>query len=76
MSKSLARQAILCATLALGSAPNHHVLRVRSGFSALSVSRLAATIYVWWDGAKLFAFRVRRDDFYRPVPAVRGIVCR
>ncbi|MCU1791685.1 L-asparaginase [Pectobacterium polaris] len=28
----------------LGSAQNPHVLRVRSGFSALSVSKLAASI--------------------------------
>ncbi|ATX00182.1 DNA metabolism protein [Citrobacter europaeus] len=31
----------------LGSAQNPHVLRVRSGFCALSVSKRAATIYAY-----------------------------
>ncbi|TCJ53118.1 hypothetical protein DXN13_23875 [Salmonella enterica subsp. enterica serovar Enteritidis] len=35
-------RAILLAILDLGSAQNPHVLRVRSGFCALSVSKLAA----------------------------------
>ncbi|EBU7763648.1 hypothetical protein DK750_02105 [Salmonella enterica subsp. enterica serovar Rovaniemi] len=37
-------RAILLAILDLSSAQNPHVLRVRSGFSALSVSKLAAPI--------------------------------
>ncbi|EBK0368265.1 hypothetical protein D3D45_08485 [Salmonella enterica] len=37
-------RAILFAILILGSAQNPHVLRVRSGFCALSVSKLAAPI--------------------------------
>nr|HAC6696872.1 L-asparaginase [Salmonella bongori serovar 66:z65:-] len=37
-------QAILFAILNQGSAQNPHVLRVRSGSSALSVFKLAATI--------------------------------
>ncbi|EAA7368505.1 hypothetical protein DPD06_14465 [Salmonella enterica subsp. enterica serovar Fresno] len=37
-------RAILLAILVLGSAQNPHVLRVRSGFCALSVSKLAAGI--------------------------------
>ncbi|OZU32227.1 hypothetical protein CCO52_04685 [Salmonella enterica subsp. enterica serovar Bergen] len=37
-------RAILLAILDLGSAQNPHVLRVRSGFCALSVSKLAAPI--------------------------------
>ncbi|EBH8755553.1 L-asparaginase [Salmonella enterica subsp. enterica] len=37
-------RAILLAILDLGSAQNPHVLRVRSGFYALSVSKLAAPI--------------------------------
>nr|BCQ85148.1 hypothetical protein SAML2017_02260 [Salmonella enterica] len=37
-------RAILLAILVLGSAQNPHVLRVRSGFCALSVSKLAAPI--------------------------------
>ncbi len=37
-------RAISLAILNLGSAHNPHVLRVRSGFSALSVSKLAAQI--------------------------------
>ncbi|PQQ37001.1 hypothetical protein C6H68_15910 [Photorhabdus luminescens] len=37
-------RAILFAILNLGSAQNPHVLRVRSGFSALSVFKLPATI--------------------------------
>ncbi len=37
-------RAILFAILNLGSAQNPHVLRVRSGFSALSVFKLSATI--------------------------------
>ena len=37
-------QAILFVILAPGSARNPHVLCVRSGFSALSMSRLSATI--------------------------------
>ncbi|POD98183.1 hypothetical protein BV924_05305 [Pectobacterium odoriferum] len=37
-------RAILFAILNLGSARNPHVLRVRSGFCALSVSKLAAPI--------------------------------
>ncbi|PHZ29287.1 L-asparaginase [Yersinia bercovieri] len=37
-------QAILFAILNLGSARNPHVLCVRSGFCALSASKLAATI--------------------------------
>ncbi|EAP0877903.1 L-asparaginase [Salmonella enterica] len=36
--------AILLAILVLGSAQNPHVLRVRSGFCALSVSKLAPPI--------------------------------
>ncbi|OXM23892.1 L-asparaginase [Pantoea sp. AV62] len=40
----LAHQAILFASLNPGSAHNPHVLRVRSGCSALSVFRLTATI--------------------------------
>ncbi|OVZ72902.1 L-asparaginase [Yersinia intermedia] len=35
---------MLLATLNLGSAQNPHVLRVRSGFCALSASKLSATI--------------------------------
>ncbi|PTA89532.1 DNA metabolism protein [Enterobacteriaceae bacterium A-F18] len=35
----------------LGSAHNPHVLRVRSGCSALSVSKLAATMYAYWVGS-------------------------
>ncbi|PAW37670.1 hypothetical protein CIL06_09770 [Pantoea vagans] len=42
--KSLSHSAILFVSLNLGSAHNPHVLRVRSGCSALSVSRLPATI--------------------------------
>ncbi|ECE6151465.1 L-asparaginase [Salmonella enterica subsp. enterica] len=37
-------RAILLAILVLGSVQNPHVLRVRSGFCALSVSKLAASI--------------------------------
>jgi hypothetical protein len=37
-------RAILFVILNLGSAQNPHVLRVRSGFSALSASKLTATI--------------------------------
>lgn len=37
-------RAILLAILDLDSAQNPHVLRVRSGFCALSVSKLAAPI--------------------------------
>ncbi|PWD74771.1 L-asparaginase [Dickeya dianthicola] len=40
----MSHQAILFARLDLGSAQNLHVLRVRSGFSALSASTLTATI--------------------------------
>ncbi|PJE87369.1 L-asparaginase [Yersinia mollaretii] len=32
-----------------GSARNPHVLRVRSGFCALSVSKLPALITAYWD---------------------------
>ncbi|PDQ08157.1 hypothetical protein CJZ73_21085 [Salmonella enterica subsp. enterica serovar Enteritidis] len=39
-------RAILLAILDLGSAQNPHVLRVRSGFCALSVSKLAAPRYI------------------------------
>ncbi|AUY38041.1 MAG TPA: L-asparaginase [Leclercia adecarboxylata] len=39
-----AHQAILFAILDLASAHNPHVLRVRSGCSALSVSKLPSTI--------------------------------
>ena len=42
--KSLSHQAILLVILALGSARNPHVLRVRSGIEALSVSKLTASI--------------------------------
>ncbi|PWD55893.1 hypothetical protein DF209_18485 [Pectobacterium polaris] len=41
-------RAILFAILNLGSAQNPHVLRVRSGFSALSVSKLAEPITPTW----------------------------
>jgi len=44
LSESLSHQAILFAILNQGSAQNPHVLRVRSGSSALSVSKLAATM--------------------------------
>ncbi|PDO89411.1 hypothetical protein BK797_00015 [Kosakonia sacchari] len=37
-------KAIFLAILTPGSAQNPHVLRVRSGFSALAVVKLAATI--------------------------------
>ncbi|KAA1279979.1 L-asparaginase [Citrobacter pasteurii] len=40
---------MLFAILTLGSAHNPHVLRVRSGCSALSVTKLAAPIYAYWD---------------------------
>ncbi|NDO79389.1 hypothetical protein CJP72_00990 [Citrobacter sp. NCU1] len=40
----LTQQAILFAILALGSAHNPPVLRVRSGCSALSMPKLAATM--------------------------------
>ncbi|ARD18736.1 L-asparaginase [Edwardsiella piscicida] len=40
----MSHQAILLAKLDLGSAQNPHVLRVRSGFSALSASSLTATM--------------------------------
>ena len=43
-ANSLSHQAILFASLALGSARNPHVRHVRSGFSALSMSKLPATI--------------------------------
>ncbi|EBS4563887.1 hypothetical protein DOW39_07560 [Salmonella enterica subsp. enterica serovar Tanger] len=38
----------------LGSAQNPHVLRVRSGFCALSVSKLAAPITPGGIGSKIF----------------------
>ncbi|WP_313080921.1 hypothetical protein [Atlantibacter sp.] len=44
MTKNLSIRAILFAILNPGSAQNPRVLRVRSGFSALAVSKLAATI--------------------------------
>ncbi|POT28099.1 hypothetical protein C3433_03065 [Citrobacter freundii] len=50
--KRLVHQAILFASLTLGSAHNPHVLQVRSGCSALSVSKLAATIYALLTGSK------------------------
>lgn len=43
-ANSLSHQAILFASLAPGSARNLHVRHVRSGFSALSMSKLPATI--------------------------------
>ncbi|ATS98786.1 DNA metabolism protein [Salmonella enterica subsp. enterica serovar Enteritidis] len=45
-------RAILLAILDLGSAQNPHVLRVRSGFCALSVSKLAAPITPTGIGSK------------------------
>ncbi|OXM35475.1 hypothetical protein NW10_01965 [Salmonella enterica subsp. enterica serovar Weslaco] len=45
---------ILLAILDLGSAQNPHVLRVRSGFCALSVSKLAAPITPTGIGSKIF----------------------
>ncbi|ATI85108.1 hypothetical protein CGA24_09025 [Salmonella enterica subsp. enterica] len=47
-------RAILLAILVLGSAQNPHVLRVHSGFCALSVSRLAAPITPGGIGSKIF----------------------
>ncbi|OWS92395.1 L-asparaginase [Escherichia coli] len=40
---------MLFAILVLGSAHKPHVLRVRFGCCALSVPKLAATIYAYWD---------------------------
>ncbi|TGC86150.1 hypothetical protein C9F02_11860, partial [Salmonella enterica subsp. enterica serovar Wilhelmsburg] len=48
-------RAILLAILDLGSAQNPHVLRVRSGFCALSVSKLAAPITPGGIGSKPLA---------------------
>ncbi|APZ58159.1 hypothetical protein AW74_18450 [Salmonella enterica subsp. enterica serovar Montevideo str. CDC 2011K-1674] len=48
-------RAILLAILDLGSAQNPHVLRVRSGFCALSVSKLAAPITPNGIGSKIIA---------------------
>ncbi|ATY01110.1 hypothetical protein AL497_25030 [Klebsiella aerogenes] len=45
-------RAILLAILNLGSAQNPHVLRVRSGFCALSVFKLAAPITPTGIGSK------------------------
>ncbi|EBY3142866.1 hypothetical protein CBI80_01430 [Salmonella enterica subsp. enterica serovar Morehead] len=47
-------RAILLAILVLGSAQNPHVLRVRCGFCALSVSRLAAPITPGGISSKIF----------------------
>ncbi|OVU38910.1 hypothetical protein BME18_06750 [Klebsiella michiganensis] len=47
-------RAISLAILDLGSARNPHVLRVRSGFSALSVSKLAAPITPTGIGSKSY----------------------
>ncbi|RAW70740.1 hypothetical protein CKY12_09820 [Photorhabdus sp. S12-55] len=44
ITNCLSHRAILFVILNLGSAQNPHVLRVRSGFSALSVFKLPATI--------------------------------
>ncbi|PXB03771.1 hypothetical protein DMB41_00145 [Pectobacterium carotovorum subsp. carotovorum] len=49
-------RAISLAILNLGSAQNPHVLRVRSGFSALSESKLAAPINAYWNRPLLFIF--------------------
>ncbi|RAX03219.1 hypothetical protein CKY04_02535 [Photorhabdus sp. S8-52] len=46
-------RAILFAILNLGSAQNPHVLRVRSGFSALSVFKRPATITPIGIGSKI-----------------------
>ncbi|ASK77219.1 L-asparaginase [Klebsiella michiganensis] len=46
---------ISLAILDLGSARNPHVLRVRSGFSALSVSKLAAPITPTGIGSKSYS---------------------
>ncbi len=71
LSKSLPHQAILFAIWPWVV----HVLRVRTGFPRCPRPDWLQQS-TRWDDAQLFAFRVRRDDFYRPVPAVRGIVCR
>nr|MDM8763276.1 hypothetical protein [Escherichia coli] len=51
-AKSLVHQAILFAILRPGSAQNPHVLRVRSGFSALSGLKLPSTITPGGPGSK------------------------
>ncbi|MDU3077304.1 MAG: hypothetical protein E7B29_13570, partial [Mixta calida] len=47
-------RAILLAIFNLGSARNPHVLRVRSGFCALSVFKLPAPITLTGIGSNLF----------------------
>ncbi|AXR36464.1 hypothetical protein COO54_08015 [Salmonella enterica subsp. enterica] len=47
-------RAILLAIFGLDSAQNPHVLRVRSGFCALSVSKLAVPITPGGIGSKIF----------------------
>ncbi|EAA9734706.1 hypothetical protein CBJ71_10060 [Salmonella enterica] len=56
-------RAILLAILDLGSAQNPHVLRVRSGFCALSVSKLTAPITPGGIGSKSILFFARRINY-------------
>ena len=59
-TKNQSHQAILFASSAPGSARNPHVRRVRSGFSALAVSRLAATITPDETGFLFFKTRIQK----------------
>ncbi|CAE16799.1 unnamed protein product [Photorhabdus laumondii subsp. laumondii TTO1] len=56
-------RAILFAILNLGSAQNPHVLRVRSGFSALSVFKLSATITPIEIGSKFNHYEISYFTF-------------
>ena len=55
-------RAISLAILDLGSVRNPHVLRVRSGFTALSVSKLAAPITPNGIGSKYQCFFIRKNS--------------
>ncbi|EBW2074700.1 hypothetical protein CWG89_10130 [Salmonella enterica subsp. enterica serovar Krefeld] len=61
-TKCQAHKAILFAILVLGSARNPHVLRVRSGCSALSVTKLAATITPYGPGNKRRTCLIKLSD--------------
>ena len=67
-------QAISLASLNPGSAQNPHVLRVRSGFSALAVSSLAAPITPGF--LELCSLRVLFDAVHAAVKMVKTIVIK
>ncbi|MIA81152.1 hypothetical protein D9I37_15290 [Escherichia coli] len=59
--------------MAPGSARNPHVLRVRSGFSALSMSKLPATITPTGKGSKSGEYATHFSTNFAPAAMAGGV---